>query len=268
MNRLNPAFTAVILAVALGGCDNRDMEDDRIEPTAVAGQADAASADRMQSADGMVSDSVAADGTTSNGMTQSGTTQDGMNQNGMTQNGMTPNGMPPGTDPMRTGDMASADRATAAGDASMSANATAAGSADADFYRQALGSGTSEVALSEHALRTSSSAEVKRIAEMLIADHRELNDKLRATSGMGQVPPPPAEAKAGQDIKAKTGAAFDTAYLQKMSEGHKKSIALYTSTSTGAGNAETRRLASAALPKLREHAGHVEKALATVSTKR
>ncbi len=263
MNRLNPAFTAVILAVALGGCDNRDMEDDRIEPTAVAGQADAASADRMQSADGMVSDSVAADGTTADGMTQSG-----MTQNGMTQDGMTPNGMPPGTDPMRTGDTASADRATATGNASMSATATAAGSADADFYRQALGSGTSEVALSEHALRTSSSAEVKRIAEMLIADHRELNDKLRATSGMGQVPPPPAEAKAGEDIKAKTGAAFDTAYLQKMSEGHKKSIALYTSTSTGAGDAETRRLASAALPKLREHAGHVEKALATVGTKR
>ncbi len=263
MNRLNPAFTAVILAVALGGCDNRDMEDDRIEPTAVAGQADAASADRMQSADGMVSDSVAADGTTAGGMTQSG-----MTQNGMTQDGMTPNGMPPGTEPMRTGDTASADRATATGNASMSATATAAGSTDADFYRQALGSGTSEVALSEHALRTSSSAEVKRIAEMLIADHRELNDKLRATSGMGEVPPPPAEAKAGEDIKAKTGAAFDTAYLQKMSEGHKKSIALYTSTSTGAGDAETRRLASAALPKLREHAGHVEKALATVGTKR
>lgn len=139
---------------------------------------------------------------------------------------------------------------------------TPAGTADADFYRQALTSGAAEVALSEHAASTSSSAEVARIAEMLVKDHAELNSKLRTASGMSDGVPPPAEAKAAEEIKAKTGAAFDTAYLQKMSEGHKKSISLYETASTGAVDAKTRGLASAALPKLREHAGHVEKALA------
>lgn len=139
---------------------------------------------------------------------------------------------------------------------------TPAGTADADFYRQALTSGAAEIALSEYAASTSSSAEVARVAEMLVKDHGELNSKLRIASGMSNGTPPPAEAKAAADIKAKTGAAFDVAYLQKMSDGHKKSIALYESASTGASDAETRGLAAAALPKLREHAGHVDKALA------
>ncbi len=142
---------------------------------------------------------------------------------------------------------------------------TPAGTADADFYRQALSSGAVEVALSAHAAGISSSAEVARIAEMLVKDHGDLNSKLRRASGMSDGVPSPAEAEAAADIKAKTGAAFDAAYLQKMSEGHRKSIALYEKASTGASDAETRGLAAAALPKLREHAGHVDKALAAQS---
>ena len=139
---------------------------------------------------------------------------------------------------------------------------TPAGTADADFYRQALTRGAVEVALSEHAASTSSSEEVAGIAEMLVKDHGELNSKLRIASGMSDGVPPPAEAKAAEEIKAKTGAAFDTAYLQKMSEGHRKSTSLYETASTAASDAETRGLASAALPKLRAHAGLVDKALA------
>lgn len=142
---------------------------------------------------------------------------------------------------------------------------TPAGTADADFYRQALTSGAVEVALSAHAAGMSSSAEVARIAEMLVKDHGDLNSKLRIASGMSDGVPSPADVKAVGDIKAKAGAAFDAAYLQKMSEGHKKSIALYETASTGASDAETRGLAAAALPKLREHAGHVDKALAAQS---
>lgn len=156
---------------------------------------------------------------------------------------------------------ASPDTATVSPNAAVD-TPTPAGTADADFYRQALTSGAAEVALSEHAASTSSSEEVARIAEMLVKDHGELNSKLRIASGMSDGVPPPAEAKAAEEIKAKTGAAFDTAYLQKMSEGHKKSISLYETASTAASDAETRGLASAALPKLREHAGHVYKALA------
>ena len=249
MNRLNPAFAAILVAVTLGACDSRDTEEDRIVTPSESALPDAAaSADTMQSTDGM-----AADRTASDRMAADGVSQNDMNS---TSDAMSANGM------------VGADGASATGGASASGTPTAAGSADADFYRQALGSGTSEVALSEYASRTSSSAEVKRVAEMLVTDHRELNGKLRTASGMGEVTPPPMDAKAGEDIKARTGAAFDTAYLQKMSDGHKKSIVLYEATSTGAGDAETRRLASAALPKLREHAGHVEKALAAVSTKR
>lgn len=138
---------------------------------------------------------------------------------------------------------------------------TPAGTVDADFYRQALVSGAGEVALSEYAAGASSSTAVVSIAEMLVKDHGELNSKLRIASGMSDGVPSPIEVKAAADIKSKTGAAFDAAYLRKMSEGHKKSIALYETASTGASDPETRGLAAAALPKLREHARHVDEAL-------
>lgn len=243
MNKLNPAFAALFLAVTLSACDGRDTEDDRATASS-----DSDASTLATSADGMTADSTALKATAANGTAANGTAVNGMN---------------PTADAMNANGTASTDGSSSA-DGAMSATPTAAGSADADFYRQALGSGTSEVALSEHASRTSSSTEVKRIADMLVADHRALNGKLRTASGMGEVMPPPADAQAGEAIKAMTGNAFDTAYLQKMSDGHKKSIALYEATSTGASDAETRGLASAALPKLREHAGHVEKALATV----
>ena len=254
MNRFHPAVAAVLFTVALGACDRRD-DDDRM-PSETGVPDATATADGAVSGDSIASPSRPSDTTASGGM---GSPSEGMSSDSMSSGGSVQDGATSVPDPMNSAGDTSATR-----DASATGNA--AGTADADFYRQALGSGASEVALSEHAARTSSSAEVKRIAEMLVADHRELNGKLRTASGMGEVTPPATETRAADDIEAKTGTEFDTAYLRKMSEGHKKSIALYQAASTGARDAETRRLASATLPKLREHAGHVEKALTAAST--
>lgn len=255
MKRFHPAVAAVLFTVALGACDRRD-DDDRM-PSETGVPDATATADGAVSGDSIASPSRPSDTTASGGM---GSPSEGMSSDSMSSGGSVQDGATSVPDPMNSAGDTSATR-----DASATGNANAAGTADADFYRQALGSGASEVALSEHAARTSSSAEVKRIAEMLVADHRELNGKLRIASGMGEVTPPATETRAADDIKGKTGTEFDTAYLRKMSEGHKKSIALYQAASTGARDAETRRLASATLPKLREHAGHVEKALTAAS---
>lgn len=275
MNRFNPILASVFFVMALGACDRRDNEDDRTVTPSETGVPDAAA-----TTDGASSTNDTMPGSTTPGGTMPGdTASDGTRPGAIASDGtmspdsgsMASNGMSTGTavaDAMgSTQDPAGANRTASTGNSSSAANAntsgtsTAAGSADADFYRQALGSGVSELALSEHAARASSSAEVKRIADMLVKDHRDLNGKLRTASGMNEPAPPPADAKAAEDIKSMTGAAFDTAYLRKMSEGHKKSIALYERTANSAENGETRRLASAALPKLREHASHVERAL-------
>ena len=247
MNRINPAFAVILFSATLGACDRPDTEDGRaLTPSESEVSNVAASTDNMPSPDRMAPANTASNGMTSDSMASDRMAPpDGMRANGATS-----------VDGSSDADRASAGRPTAAG------------SADADFYRRALGSGTSEVALSEHASRTSSSTEVKRVANMLIADHRVLNGKLRAASGMNDVTPLPADAKAVEEVKSKTAAAFDVAYLQKMSDGHKKSIKLYEAASTAAGDAETRKLALAALPKLREHAGHIEKTLTTANKNR
>lgn len=236
MNKISAAATVFLLATTLAACDRRDSEDDASPTPADTTVSDAAPADATATA------------TDASGPADAGATDGTAAANGMTDANAS------GTLPAGT---------TAAATPAL----TPAGTADTEFYRQALISGVGEVALSEHAARTSSSAEVKRIAQMLVKDHGELNGSLRTTSGMGDVAPPDAEAKAAQDIKAMNGAAFDAAYLQKMSDGHAKSIERYQSAASGAASAETRALATAALPKIRTHAGHVDKALAALPKK-
>lgn len=135
-----------------------------------------------------------------------------------------------------------------------SGEAGASTQADVEFYRKALASGGSEVAISQQAT-TRGSAKVAALAQHIVDDHTALNQKLGQASGMSQPPPPdPENQAAAQRMQQLAGAEFDRAYLNHMAQGHAKSIELYGSTATSAQDARTRELAAAALPTLREHA--------------
>lgn len=140
---------------------------------------------------------------------------------------------------------------------------------DAAFYREALASGTGEVALSRHAVEHAASRAVRTFAKTMVDDHTALNAKLMAASGMTSAPlPPPADKQHAEMVMAASGPQYDSAWLEHMSMGHKKSIALYDATSRSAADPKTRALAKAALPKLRAHAATVESLRSGMSPKR
>ena len=132
---------------------------------------------------------------------------------------------------------------------------------DEAFYKQALAGGISEVELSQHAVKHAQSEDVRAIASRMVDHHGALNSRLKEASGMSSAPPlPPADAAKAEAVRQTAGATYDRAWLDHMAEGHAKSIALYEHTSTNATSAKTRRLASEALPTLREHARSIKTA--------
>ena len=128
--------------------------------------------------------------------------------------------------------------------------------APGSFFDQALRSGAAEVEAAKSAQLRGASAEVRRFAQQMEHDHRELNQQLAQASGQ-QIPQPDArQLEMLRQIDAKQGAAFDRAWLRHMGRSHDKAIRLYQRTVDQAGPGA--QIAAQALPKLREHARQVK----------
>ena len=132
--------------------------------------------------------------------------------------------------------------------------------ADRAFARSALASGLSEVKISRHVERQSTTADVRALAKRIADDHEALNRKLRGFAGSGaEAVDTDASSKAMDAlIRSSKGADMDRAYLQHMSEGHARSIARYESAQKTARDDGLRTLIGDALPKLHEHARAVD----------
>jgi putative membrane protein len=129
------------------------------------------------------------------------------------------------------------------------------GGADVDdiaFVKQATESGRKEVSAARDALTRLKRPELKRIAEMLIADHGGANAKLSKiaeTKGWPvpapQTPPPPASGSAVAD--------FDTRWTVEMIAAHERSIALYRAEAQKGEDEDLRRFARETLPTIERH---------------
>lgn len=141
------------------------------------------------------------------------------------------------------------------GDAEAYADAAmASDGAEAAFLREALRSGVAELSLAEFARDHAQSGAVKSLATALSGDHAALNDRLRARAGGSADPAPTARQRSeAAHLRALEGAAFDDAWLEHLSRSHARAIARFQAVASGADSAETRTLASEALPTLRSH---------------
>jgi putative membrane protein len=139
------------------------------------------------------------------------------------------------------------------------------GSADADrsFARSALASGIAEVKVSRDVEKRSPTSDVRALAKRIADDHEALNGKLRSFAGAdAEAVDTDASAKAMDAlIRSSEGTDLDRAYLQHMADGHARSIARYEAAANTVRDDALRTLARDALPKLREHAGAVDKQL-------
>ncbi len=128
---------------------------------------------------------------------------------------------------------------------------------DAGFYHQALAGGEMEVRLSQLAVTHSQNPQIRRLAQVMIRDHSDMNAELSAISRIGRVPA--SDEIAIAQLAGMSGPNFDQRYLSDLVAGHRNTITLFQEAARNARSETTRRLAADALPKLQGHLGAVQR---------
>jgi putative membrane protein len=123
---------------------------------------------------------------------------------------------------------------------------------DIAFVKQATENGRKEVSSARDALPRLKQPDLKRIAEMLVADHSGANAKLsKIAEAKGwpvpapQAPSPPASGTAIAD--------FDAKWTSEMIAGHERSIALYRAQAQNGEDEDLRKFARETLPTIERH---------------
>ncbi len=123
---------------------------------------------------------------------------------------------------------------------------------DRNFIEKAAQSGLEEVEISRVAAQRTSNPEVRRFAQMIIADHESAHEQLIALAAMKGVNLP---AKESADKWMKRDAKnFDREYMDKMVSEHEDCVKMFEKHAKDGGNdLDTIAYARKHLPKLQKH---------------
>lgn len=123
------------------------------------------------------------------------------------------------------------------------------------FLVKAMQASLAEVELGKLAQKNAQSSGVNALGVRLQRDHARIGKILAATSrDKGLVAPTSLDTSQRAQVDAlatKSGAEFDTAYIELMVSNHEDVIALYTAVAES-GDKDVSQLAKMALPTLRE----------------
>ena len=138
------------------------------------------------------------------------------------------------------------------------------------FATTAAQDGMVEVALAGLALRKSLNEQVRQFAQKMVQDYAQSNGGLNSiVKCEGLILPIELDAKHIASIKrldAKSGRAFDKAYVKHVAEKHSEAVALFESASRS-GNPDLAAFAQRGLSMLQEHQLLADDLRAAVGTK-
>ena len=147
----------------------------------------------------------------------------------------------------------------AAGPIALAALAASAAlsSGDRNFVQTATSSGLAEVTTAQLAQQHSASAQVRKFADRMIADHTQANSELQQIVEQEDItlPTQPVgkDAAAEARLRSLNGAAFDRAYLQAAVSDHQQAIALFSREASSGQDPALKTLAQQTLPTLQQH---------------
>jgi putative membrane protein len=131
---------------------------------------------------------------------------------------------------------------------------------DSDYLIAAAETDMMEIELGKLALKKTTNARVKELANMMIDQHTKASATLKSLATAKQVAIPAALTDKGKeaydDLDKKTGRDFDDAYADKMVDGHEDAISKIKDASQNAKDAEIRQWAADMLPTLNTHLEH------------
>jgi putative membrane protein len=134
---------------------------------------------------------------------------------------------------------------------------------DEEFVTKAASGGMFEVESSKAAKNGAASAEVKKFADKMIADHTKANQELLDLAKKANLTVPTKMTDDHQKlldrVKGARGQEFDPAYLDAQVKAHTEAVALFENASKGLKNADLKAFAEKTLPALKDHLAHVQK---------
>jgi putative membrane protein len=135
--------------------------------------------------------------------------------------------------------------------------------ADQDFAVNTANAGMTEIQAGQLAEQQGVAKDVKSYGAMMVKDHTEAADKLKAIAAQKNITLPSSVSTDMQknldDLKAKSGKDFDKAYLDMMISDHKKVISAFEDESKNGSDADIRAFADSTLHTLHHHLDEAEK---------
>lgn len=128
---------------------------------------------------------------------------------------------------------------------------------DSEILVEAAGINLAEIEVGKLAQTKSTNANVKKYADMLVADHTKAYDELKKYAESQNISLPLAITEDGKkhvdDLNQKTGKDFDKKFAEMMVEGHEDAIGKMEKASTDANNPDVKTWAANQLPTLKAH---------------
>jgi putative membrane protein len=161
----------------------------------------------------------------------------------------------------------SADGPTKA-DSSNVAGPVSVSKSDQGFMAGAADGGMTEIKASTIARQQASNPRIQQFAAMMVMDHTKAGDQLKSLAQSKNVPLPPdisdKHQKAVDELKQKSGADFDKAYMKMMVKDHEEVVHMFEQASGQAQDSSLKNFIVTTLPTLHMHldsAKAIEKSL-------
>jgi putative membrane protein len=137
------------------------------------------------------------------------------------------------------------------------ATTEAATDKDRDFVLKAASGGMMEVELGNVAQQNAQDKRVKNFGEMMVRDHTKANNELKSVAADKNINIPAGmedhHHSMVENLRKKSGADFDEAYMDMMVNDHNKDIAEFRTEANQGGDAEIKAFAAKTLPVLQTH---------------
>lgn len=126
-----------------------------------------------------------------------------------------------------------------------------------DFMTKAASGGMMEVELGRMAQEKAQSQEVKDFGQMMVNDHSKVNDQLKQLAQQKNIMLPDSMGEKHMEhvneLREKTGAEFDKAYMELMVEDHQEDVDTFQNAADNLQDAEVKSFASSTVTTLQQH---------------
>ncbi len=147
--------------------------------------------------------------------------------------------------------------AVPAGSNTSNANYSNALTQEESFWTVAADGGMAEVEMGKIASQKAQNPEVKKFAQMMVAEHSRANNELKSIAAKQKVTLPaeigPRHKSTIDELNRLAGADFDREYVQAMVDAHEADVQLFEDQAEDEADQQAKGFAAKTLPVLRKH---------------